>query len=231
MASYYKFKGDPEIAKQAVHDVKSGLKPGILRDALDKLEKDGEIDLPELASERNVDPAVYAHPTKQKVFNVDLKGYLEPGYSPFLASMKSLKKKEPKVAKEPREYTANYDIIENPDGTITIKDKEKKLALPITPNTSLFDKKTVLTKKLKFPSEEGWSDNKKEEAAKLKKEWRFGLVKKGILTYDEVWAKFKIVPERASDYEKELSKFIPQFEKRMASINESYFIQFMKTLI
>lgn len=240
MASYYKFKGDPEEARQAVHDVKEKLKPGILKDALDKLEKDGEIDLPALADERNVDPAVYAHPTKQKIFNTDLKDYLEPGYSPFRASSKKLDKKKInpksdidieenpdgeislKSKKPPKiDYPNNFEIIENPDGTIEIKDKEASKPLPVTKDTSLFDKKTTITKSIKFPSETGWSDSKKEEGNKLKKEWRFSLVKKGILTYDKVYAKFKIVPERISDYKKELQKYIPQFEKQMSSVNEN----------
>lgn len=231
MASYFKFKGDPQEAKQAVHDVKEKLKPGILKDALDKLEKEGEIDLPKLADERNVDPAVYAHPTKQKVFIQDLKDYLEPGSSPWRKGNKSIKQKETKPVKAPTEYPSNFDIIENPDGTISIQDKEEQKALPVTKDTTLFDKKTTIQKTLKFPKEDGWSETKKEESAKLKKAWKFELVKKDILLYDEVYAKFRIIPEKVAEYEKELQKFIPQFEKKMSTINESYYIQLMKSLI
>lgn len=237
MASYYKFKGDPEEARQAVHDVKEKLKPGILRDALDKLEKDGEIDLPELADERGVDPAVYSHPSKQKVFNDDLKDYLEPGKSPFRQGNKETKKKAaaPKqdfeVVENPdgtisvksekkskRDYPDNFEIIENPDGTMEIKEKEIAKPLPITKDTSLFDKKQTLNKSLKLPSDPKWSEKKKAEGDDIRKKWRFSMVDKGIMTYDEVYAKFKIVPERIKDYEKELEKFIPVYTKKMAAI-------------
>ena len=85
-----------------------------------------------------------------------------------------------------------------------------------------------------FPSHDiTWSDAKKEEGKKLKKEWWNFLVKKGIMSYDEVYDKFKIVPERISDYEKELEKFIPKWEKKMVTINENRLLyrQLMETLI
>ena len=53
------------------------------------------------------------------------------------------------------------------------------------------------------------------------------------MSYDEVYDKFKIIPERISDYEKELEKFIPKWEKKMATINENRLLyrQLMETLI
>ena len=224
MASYYKIKGDPDEAKQAIEKVKSQLKPGILFNALDILEKEGEVDLPKLAHERGVDPAGYAHPTKQKVFNVDLGDYLKPGTSPYLKSLKDIKKKapDPGTQREKRGYEGSFDIIENPDGTISLVDKTISSYVPITKDASLFDRKAIISKSLKFPNEFGWSDSKKEESAKLKKKWKFDLVKKGILTHDEVWDKFRIVPSNISDYEDELGKFIPKFEKLMLTVNENY---------
>lgn len=234
MASYYKFKGDPEEARKAVHDVKSRLKPGVLRDALDKLEKEGEIDLAKLADDRNVDRATYAHPTKQIVFNQDLKDYLQPDTSPYLKQLKQFKKKEAPKPKVDHIYPGKFDIIEKPDGTVELVDKKNKpiFDVPVTKDTSLFDRKTVI----KIPSfkwsdiEKGWSEDKREEGTKLKDKWRFTLVDKGIMSFDEQdsWktgsdgkrkSGFKISNDAA--YKKELEKFIPKYIKQMSLINEN----------
>ena len=239
MANYYKLKDNSSEAKKAVSMAKAKVKSDTkLWNALDTLEKEGEVDLIKLAYENDIDVSSYNNPQNRQVLDKELEDYIEKGKSPFSEKEKGLHKKPIKQPKEKdtseRGYW-NFDIVKGPDGKIEFKKREIKNPIPQSKSTetSLFDKKTTINKKLKFPSDNTWSDAKKEEGKKLKKEWWNFLVKKGIMSYDEVYDKFKIVPERISDYEKELEKFIPKWEKKMVTINENRLLyrQLMEILI
>ena len=217
MATFYKLKDDSDETKKAVSSAKSKTRPeSRIWKLLDTLEKEGEVDLVAKAESEDIDISSYNNPANRKVLEKDLEDYIDKGTSPLSSKEKELHKKttnQPKEKDTSDKGYWNFNIVKGPDGKIEIKKREKENPIPQSKSTetSLFDRKAVIKKSLKFPPETGWSDNKKEESAKLKKAWKFDLVKKGILNYDEVAAKFSIVPERVSDYEKELGKFIPKF--------------------
>ena len=78
MANYYKLKDNSSEAKKAVSMAKAKVKSDTkLWNALDTLEKEGEVDLIKLAYENDIDVSSYNNPQNRQVLDKELEDYIE----------------------------------------------------------------------------------------------------------------------------------------------------------